>query len=207
VDASAKPPPVEQVWFAGVHSNVGGGYASCGLSDLALAWMMAQIEEKTDLRFNEEEAMKTVWPCSACMLYRTIRWGWLNPVRSILPEAPKEAGVWAFITGLLGRRRSRSTRTNERVHWSVRERQQWAATLVDKIGVAKYAPPNLRSKLKEYSKALPLEVKLLDRAARSWAGHCPLEKAKVACQSATRDLNALKAGSAPPANEQTPVAA
>ncbi len=30
---------VEQVWFAGVHSNVGGGYAATGLSDLALAWM------------------------------------------------------------------------------------------------------------------------------------------------------------------------
>ena len=30
---------VEQVWFAGAHSNVGGGYADCGLSDLALLWM------------------------------------------------------------------------------------------------------------------------------------------------------------------------
>ncbi|MDF1502536.1 DUF2235 domain-containing protein [Roseisolibacter sp. H3M3-2] len=31
---------VEQVWFAGVHANVGGGYADCGLSDAALAWMI-----------------------------------------------------------------------------------------------------------------------------------------------------------------------
>lgn len=30
---------LEQVWFAGVHSNVGGGYPSTGLSDVALAWM------------------------------------------------------------------------------------------------------------------------------------------------------------------------
>jgi uncharacterized protein (DUF2235 family) len=30
---------LEQVWFAGVHSNIGGGYPSAGLSDLALAWM------------------------------------------------------------------------------------------------------------------------------------------------------------------------
>ena len=131
--------------------------------------------------------MKTVWPCSACMLYRSSRGGWFNPTRSILPEAPKEAGVWAFITGLLGRRRSRSTRINEEVHWSVRERQQWAATLVEKIGVAKYAPPNLRRDVKEYSKALPLELKLLDRTARSWTDHCPLEKAKLPCQCATRD--------------------
>ncbi len=30
---------LEQVWFAGVHSNVGGGYAHTGLSDVALAWL------------------------------------------------------------------------------------------------------------------------------------------------------------------------
>ncbi len=30
---------LEQVWFAGVHSNVGGGYAQCELSDLALAFV------------------------------------------------------------------------------------------------------------------------------------------------------------------------
>lgn len=32
-------PHVEQVWFAGVHCNVGGGYLDCGLSDHALLWM------------------------------------------------------------------------------------------------------------------------------------------------------------------------
>jgi uncharacterized protein (DUF2235 family) len=31
---------VEQVWFAGAHSNVGGGYADSGLSDIALKWMV-----------------------------------------------------------------------------------------------------------------------------------------------------------------------
>lgn len=30
---------VEQVWFAGVHSDVGGGYSRSGLSDLAYDWM------------------------------------------------------------------------------------------------------------------------------------------------------------------------
>jgi uncharacterized protein (DUF2235 family) len=29
-----------EVWFRGVHSNVGGGYTDRGLSDIALAWMM-----------------------------------------------------------------------------------------------------------------------------------------------------------------------
>jgi len=33
-----------QVWFPGVHSNVGGGYQEHGLSDVALAWMASQVE-------------------------------------------------------------------------------------------------------------------------------------------------------------------
>jgi T6SS, Phospholipase effector Tle1-like, catalytic domain len=31
---------VKQLWFAGVHSDVGGGYSSNGLSDIALRWMI-----------------------------------------------------------------------------------------------------------------------------------------------------------------------
>ena len=35
---------VEQVWFAGAHSNVGGGYANSGLSDIALGWMIERAK-------------------------------------------------------------------------------------------------------------------------------------------------------------------
>lgn len=31
---------VSQTWFSGVHSDVGGGYNECGLSDIALQWMI-----------------------------------------------------------------------------------------------------------------------------------------------------------------------
>ena len=31
---------VKQIWFAGVHSDVGGGYKEAGLSDIALQWML-----------------------------------------------------------------------------------------------------------------------------------------------------------------------
>jgi uncharacterized protein (DUF2235 family) len=40
-----KPKPdqtVEQVWFCGVHSDVGGGYPDSGLSDIALDWMIGR---------------------------------------------------------------------------------------------------------------------------------------------------------------------
>jgi len=45
---SAKTSPgqrVEQVWFAGAHSNVGGGYPEAGLSDEAFVWMRDRAEE------------------------------------------------------------------------------------------------------------------------------------------------------------------
>ncbi len=31
---------VQQLWFAGVHSDIGGGYSESGLSDIALQWMV-----------------------------------------------------------------------------------------------------------------------------------------------------------------------
>ena len=33
-----------QVWFPGVHSNIGGGYEEHGLSDVSLAWMASRVE-------------------------------------------------------------------------------------------------------------------------------------------------------------------
>jgi len=35
---------LEQVWFAGVHSNVGGGYPKQGMSIVPLVWMMEEAE-------------------------------------------------------------------------------------------------------------------------------------------------------------------
>ena len=44
--ALAGPRDVKQVWFAGVHCDVGGGYAEqeSGLSKIALHWMLAEAE-------------------------------------------------------------------------------------------------------------------------------------------------------------------
>jgi len=46
---------VEQVWFAGAHSNVGGGYPRQGLSDVALDWMMTKAEQATG---DEEKGLR-----------------------------------------------------------------------------------------------------------------------------------------------------
>lgn len=41
---------IQQVWFAGVHSDIGGGYADRGLGDFSAAWMV-QEAEACGLRF------------------------------------------------------------------------------------------------------------------------------------------------------------
>lgn len=37
---------ISQVWFAGMHANVGGGYASDGLADVSLAWIVAAADTR-----------------------------------------------------------------------------------------------------------------------------------------------------------------
>lgn len=48
--ASAAPERIEQVWFPGVHSNVGGGQPKQGMALVALDWMMHKAEA-SGLRF------------------------------------------------------------------------------------------------------------------------------------------------------------
>jgi hypothetical protein len=40
---------VEQVWFPGAHSNIGGGYPEHGLSDAALFWLAGKVAPLLDL--------------------------------------------------------------------------------------------------------------------------------------------------------------
>lgn len=44
---------VKQVWFQGVHSDVGGGYSDCGLSNTTLLWMTDEAKA-AGLVFDEE---------------------------------------------------------------------------------------------------------------------------------------------------------
>ena len=53
---------IEQVWFAGVHSNIGGGYPKQGMSAVTLDWMMEKASttesaagSERGLRFIESE--------------------------------------------------------------------------------------------------------------------------------------------------------
>ncbi len=41
---SAEKQSLKQCWFAGVHSNIGGGYINDGLANIALQWMLQQVK-------------------------------------------------------------------------------------------------------------------------------------------------------------------
>ena len=43
-EAAKKVQQVEQVWFAGMHSNIGGGYERAGLANVSLKWMLDKVE-------------------------------------------------------------------------------------------------------------------------------------------------------------------
>tara|TARA_R110000850_G_C9990205_1_gene466943 strand:+ start:5081 stop:6331 length:1251 start_codon:yes stop_codon:yes gene_type:complete len=64
-DAQAQPVSgqiVEQVWFAGVHSNVGGSYGDAMLSDIALDWMVKRVKAHTALKFDEQCISDFIYP-------------------------------------------------------------------------------------------------------------------------------------------------
>ena len=87
---------IEQVWFAGVHSNVGGGYVDAGLSDIALKWMLEKAEQH-GLLINHDYVKQRIDPnvfgelrCSLSPMYRAPLLGRAGP-REILTGAPGES--------------------------------------------------------------------------------------------------------------------
>ena len=133
-------PEVEQVWFAGAHANVGGGYAQTGLSDQALLWMMARVQDQTQLEFDVDYIQKFFLPCAACSSYRSYKGWWLSslwPYVRAMPKVVKNAaGVAGPAPGDTG------AILDGRVHWSVKERLN-RLCLVDQDRYRTYAPKNL----------------------------------------------------------------
>ncbi len=86
------PQKMEQRWFPGVHSNVGGGYADSGLSDIALNWLLNKANE-AGLCY-EEERLKAIKPDHLAELrnsYTPLYWFWFPTYRKLLnPEYPNQ---------------------------------------------------------------------------------------------------------------------
>jgi uncharacterized protein (DUF2235 family) len=93
---------MEQVWFAGVHSDVGGGYNAAGLSDISLRWMLERAAE-CDLAIDETWLDATTTPDARGAVHNSRR-----GIFGIFPPHEREIGA--------------VERGNEALHASVRER-------------------------------------------------------------------------------------
>jgi uncharacterized protein (DUF2235 family)/acyl carrier protein len=102
---------IEQVWFAGVHSDVGGWYDERGLSDTSLRWMLMKAEA-AGLRLRE---------------------GWETTVK-LHPNAADEAAQHESRRGMwkLWRKVQREIPDEALIHKSVHERMR---------AIGRYKPP------------------------------------------------------------------
>jgi hypothetical protein len=132
---------VEQVWFPGVHANIGGGYEDRGLSDLTLDWMIKRLR-----KYCPEVVVSTagLQPNHRGTLYDPRSWLYWR-------------SIWRPLMRLINRcvlkdcRRIRlasiaphSKPIGEMLHWSALARFMETK----KAGSAKrYAPANLRAAL------------------------------------------------------------
>ena len=113
---------LEQVWFAGVHCNVGGGYEDSGLSDLAFLWMQEKAAA-CGLAFDVEYLESRIHP----------------NLLGVLRDS--KAGFFD-ITGTYLRPIGRGKNAQESVHLSVKERR-------DRITNPVYQPENLLEYLRD----------------------------------------------------------
>ena len=93
-DETERVKDIKQVWFAGVHSDVGGSYAEaeCGLSKITLLWMIEEAV-KHGLKINEERFKKVVLgegksnyvgPDSLAMIHNSLHTFWW--ILELLPK-------------------------------------------------------------------------------------------------------------------------
>lgn len=130
-----KPPGntsnLRQVWFPGVHSNIGGGsYSDQGMANITLAWMMSQLEPFIDFdpdyildcydetRMHYKETNQKPRPWSFGKIYNS-----LNGVYILDGSKIRTPGMYCRVDPNTGRATSKPLRqTNEYIHPSARTR-------------------------------------------------------------------------------------
>jgi uncharacterized protein (DUF2235 family) len=138
----AMPTDVQQVWFPGVHCDVGGGYAEreAGLSKLALKWMAEQAQA-FGLRF-DPKAMAAILPTHdsqnyvassvAALQHESLSgWWW---IAEFIPKRIKDPAAGYATRWILHAGRHRHVGEKSNIHASVIERKEQ---------VASYRPTNL----------------------------------------------------------------
>jgi hypothetical protein len=139
-----------QVWFPGVHSNVGGGYEDQGLADITLAWMISKLEPFLDFRPNFLMSLYEENRAYYKGAGEKMRW-WsfgeiynsLKGLYSLTGSKTRTPGDYYRTDPYNGRHLTKRLKnTNEYIHASVRTRLGIEGPGVQDRG--KYDPPALR---------------------------------------------------------------
>lgn len=137
-----------QVWFPGVHCDVGGGYAEreSGLSKLALRWMIGQarafglqIQPKMEKAMLPAKPMaRSAAPDPGAPQHESLRrWWWIV---EFIPKRIRFASAQFKTRWIIPLGRPRSVASGARLHCSVRERMEQVST---------YRPKNLPAVFQE----------------------------------------------------------
>jgi hypothetical protein len=115
------PNILKQVWFAGLHASVTGGYQPPAFGDISLTWMISEVSTLTDLEFDRDflvSRLRKSVPLNA------VTWGAVSP-----PPYPIMADQLAYSFGPKLKRTPgryppppKDNVRNEFYHHSVKER-------------------------------------------------------------------------------------
>ena len=138
---------VEQVWFPGVHSNIGGGYETTGLSDMALQWMLSRIETKKIGLQMVADWKNKIAPDPLDTLYESrsaaYAWSRFSPMIRMINQRRLRLAGPARICGLP----RHAIPLGEMVHWSALLR--WRKSEEADTPLALYRPINLEAALND----------------------------------------------------------
>jgi len=67
---------IEQVWFPGVHSDVGGGYDEDELAQIPLKWMLTKATA-CGLLLKDPHAMEAIPQNAAAKIHNSLSWHWM----------------------------------------------------------------------------------------------------------------------------------
>jgi uncharacterized protein (DUF2235 family) len=139
---STMPTDAEQIWFSGVHCDVGGGYAEdeAGLSKITLKWMVEQAEA-FGLRFRPQakavilpaqDTSQYVAPNPAALQHESLKgWWW---IAEFIPKRIKDPAAGFAERWIIHAGRPRYVAENSKIHSSVSERMNLLSS---------YRPTNL----------------------------------------------------------------
>ncbi|KAI9877716.1 MAG: hypothetical protein M1830_003028 [Pleopsidium flavum] len=141
---------LKQVWFPGVHSNIGGGYDDADISDITLAWMMSQLDPFIEFNGNyilRQHELTRRYYVNSRQPIRPWSFGKIlnssTAIYALAGSKTRTPGAYHKTDPATGRPTSKPLRnTNEYIHASVRTRVRLSGPGINDRGV--YEPAALK---------------------------------------------------------------